>query len=140
LDKILGLLLYPTIKYIPNGVIQNGGFWKNDESLICWLLAENIRFENVKKYKNLHIMDNLMEWNGYFSAENIRFENVKKYKNLHIMDNLMEWNCWLLAENIRLGINRRPSADGAKNGHFYKMVTLREIPYVTAYIVRYVSI
>jgi|Laugresu1bdmlbsd_1035121.scaffolds.fasta_scaffold374790_1 hypothetical protein len=56
------------------------------------------------------------------------------------MNNLMEWNCWLLAENIRFEIYRRPSADGVKNGHFYKMVTLREIPYVAAYIVRYVSI
>lgn len=58
------------------------------------------------------------------------------------MDNRMEWNCWLLAENIRFEINRRPKADvvGAKNRHFYKMVTLREIPYVAAYIVRYVSV
>ena len=36
------------------------------------------------------------------------------------MENLMEWNGYFSAENIRLEINRRPSADGAKNGHFIK--------------------
>jgi len=53
-------------------------------------LAENIRFENVKKYKNLPIMKNLMEWNCWLLAENIRFENVKmniRHKPMITVDN-----------------------------------------------------
>lgn len=40
------------------------------------------------------------------------------------MNNLMEWNGWFSAENIRFEIYKRPSADavgGCKYGHFYQI-------------------